>query len=86
MLDSNLKQPVSRGGIPQQIRESFQNAEKRFVPRGPRFNDLIETTKGTITSLAQVSTFTDTLVKSVPNHSLEAFKSLLEIVLASPNV
>ena len=86
MLDSNLKQPVSRGGIPEKLRESFQNAEKRFVARGPRFNDLIGTAKGTITSLAQVSTFTDTLVKSVPKHRLEAFKSLPEIVLASPNV
>jgi len=86
MLESNPKQPVSRGGIPQHTRESFQDAEKGLVARGPRFNDLIETTKGTITTLVQVPWFTETLMKSVPKHRLEAFKSLPDIILASPKI
>jgi len=83
-LGTSLKQPSSRGGIPQHTREPFQDAKKGFGSRGLLIHDLIETTNETIISLAQITRFTNALVESVPKHRREAFESLPEKVRVSP--
>ena len=86
MLGAILKQLVSRGGIPEHIREAFQKAEQEFGGRGLRLPDLVGIMRKTIRSLSQVFICIDALDECASKHRLELFGSLREIVRVSPNV
>ena len=86
MLATILRQLVSRGEIPEQIREAFQKNKKEFVDRRPRLPDIVEILKKTITSLQRIFVCIDALDESAPKHRRELLKSLQEIVRVSPNM
>ena len=85
MLGAILKQLVSRGRIPEHIREAFQKAKKEFGGRGLRLPDLVEIMKKVVTSLPRVFICVDALDESTPKHRQELLESLREIVRVSGN-
>ena len=78
-----LKQLVSRGGIPEHIREAFQKAKKNFGGQGLLLPDMVDILKKTITSLPRVFICIDALDESPPKHRRELLESLREIIRAS---
>ena len=86
MLGAILKQLVSRGGIPEEIREAFQKAKNEFGRRGLRLRDMVEILKETITRLQRIFLCIDALDELAPKHWQELLKSLQEIVQVSPNI
>ena len=84
MLGAMLKQLVTRGGIPQHIREAFRKAKKEFGGRGLLLSDMVEIVKNTIASLPRLFICIDALDESA-KHRRELLGSLREIVRFSPN-
>ena len=74
MLGAILKQLVSRGGIPEHIRQAFQKAKKEFGDRGLRFPDLVRLLRKTIAPLERVFICIDALDESAPRSSLSHYK------------
>ena len=85
MLGAMLKQLVSRGRIPEHIREAFQKAKKEFGGRGLRLHDLVGLLRRTIAPLARVFICVDALDESASKHRRELLESLRDIVQVSPN-
>ena len=85
MLGAILKQLVSRGEIPEHIREAFQKAKKEFGGRGLRLPDLVEIMKKVVTALPRVFICVDALDESTPKHRRELLESLREIIRVSAN-
>ena len=85
MLGAILKQLISRGGIPEHVREAFRKAKNEFGGRGLRVPDLVEILKKVITSLSRVFICIDALDESAPQHRWELLESLREIVRVSAN-
>jgi len=85
MLGAILKQLVSRGGIPEHIRQTFQEAKKEFGGRGLRLPDLMEIMKKGIAALLRVFICIDALDASMPKNRHELLESLREIVRVSAN-
>ena len=85
MLGAILKQLVSRGGIPEHIREAFQKAKKEFGGRGLLLPDMVDILKKTITSLPRLSVCIDALDEATPKHRRELLESLQEILQVSAN-
>ena len=85
MLGAILKQLVSRGEIPEHIRQTFQEAKKEFGGRGLRLPDLMEIMKKVVTTLPRVFICIDALDESTPKHRRELLGSLREIVRVSAN-
>ena len=85
MLGAILKQLVSRGTIPEYIREAFQKAKKAFGGRGLRPPDLVEIMKKVVTALPRVYICVDALDESTPKPRRELLESLREIVRVTPN-
>ena len=83
MLGAMLKQLVSRGGIPEHIREAFQQAKKKFGGQNLLLPEMVDILKKTITSLPQVFICIDALDESPPKHRRELLESLREIIRAS---
>ena len=86
MLGAILKQLVSKGGIPEHIREAFQEAKQEFGGRGLRLPEMVGIMRKTIRSLVRVFICIDALDECASKHRLELFGSLREIVQVSPNV
>ena len=86
MLGAILKQLVSRGGVPEHIREAFRGAENGFGRRGLRLPDMVEILKKTITLPQQVFVCIDALDESAPKNRWGLLKSLQEIIRVSPNM
>jgi len=80
-----LKQLVSRGGIPQHIREAFQKAKREFGGRGLLLPDMVEILKKTITSLPRLFICIDAVDECTPRHRRDILESIQEIVRVSPN-
>jgi len=80
-----LKQLVSRGGIPQHIREAFQKAKREFGGRGLLLPDMVEILKKTITSLPRLFMCIDAVDECTPKHRRDILESIQEIVRVSPN-
>ena len=80
MLGAILKQLVSRGRIPEHIRQAFQKAKKEFGGRGLRLPDLVEIMKKAVTALPWVFICIDAVDESTPKHRQELLESLREIV------
>ena len=86
MLGAVLKQLASRGGIPEYIREAFQEAKREFGGRGLRVPDIVEILKKAITSLSRVFICIDALDECTAKNRRELLESLREIVGMSPNI
>ena len=86
MLGAILKQLVSRGGIPEHIREVFEKSKKEFGGRGLRLPDMVEVLKKTIISLQRIFVCIDALDELAPKHRRELLESLQEIFRVSSNM
>ena len=86
MLGAIIKQFVSRGEIPEDIREAFQKAKREFGGRGLRLSDMVEVLKKAIVSLQRIFVCIDALDESSPKYRLELLESLQEMVRISPNM
>ena len=85
MLGAMLKQLVSRGGIPEHIREAFRKAREEFDGLGLRLPDLVEILKKTIATRARVFICIDALDESTPRHRREFLESIREVIRALSN-
>jgi len=84
IMGALLKQLVNRGGIPDHLREAFQNAKKEFGGRAPRLADLMGMLKIVIASLPRVFICIDALDECLLKHLPEILESLRDIVQESP--
>jgi len=82
MLGSILKQLVSIGEVPEDVRQIFR---KRFSDRGLRLLDAVEMLKTTIALLPSVYICIDALDECTPESRQELLGSLREIVRESPS-
>ena len=80
-----LKQLVSRGGIPEHVREVFQKAKKEFGGRGLLLSGMVEILRKAIVALPRLFICIDALDESTAKHRRELLGSLREIVRVSPN-
>ena len=85
MLGAMLKQLISRGGIPQHIREAFRKAKREFGGRGLLLPDMVEVLKKTITSLPRLFICIDAVDECTPKHRRDILDSMQEIVRVSSN-
>ena len=85
MLGAILKQFVGGLGIPQHIREAFQNAKNEFGGRGLLLPDMVDMLNKTIASLPRVFICIDGLDECTAKNRRELLESMREVVLASPN-
>ena len=74
MLGAILKQLVSRGGIPEYIRQALQKAKKEFSDQGLQLPDLVRLLRKTIAPLERVFICIDALDESAPRSSLSHYK------------
>jgi len=86
ILGAILKQLVSRGAIPEDIREAFQRDKGEFGGRGLLPRDMVEILKKTVTSLERIFVCIDALDELTPRHRRGLLESLQEIVQVSPNM
>jgi len=84
IMGAILKQLVSRGGIPDHLREAFEKGKKEFGGRAPRLADLMGMLKIVIASLPQVFICLDALDECLPKYVPELLESLRDIVRESP--
>ena len=82
MLGAILKQLVSIGEMPENIRQTFR---KRFSDRGLRLSDIVGMLKATISLLPPVYICIDALDESTPRSRQELLMSLQSIVRGSPS-
>jgi len=86
MLGAILKQLANRGGIPEHIKEAFQEAKKEFGGRGLRVPDMVEILKKSTASLPRVFICIDALDECTAKHRRDLLESLREILRMSPNL
>ena len=84
VMGAILKQLLSRGDIPTDIREAFQEGKKEFGGRGLRLVDLMAMLRTAIASLPRVFICIDALDECLPKHLLELLSLLRDIVRESP--
>ena len=84
MMGAILKQLVDRGGIPNDVREAFQNGKREFGGRGLLLADLMRMLRIAIASLPQVFICIDALDECLPKHLPEFLGSLRDIVRECP--
>ena len=82
MLGAILKQLVSIGEMPENIRQTFR---RRFSDRGLRLPDVVGMLKTTISLLPPVYICIDALDESTPKSRQELLQSLRDIVRGSPS-
>ena len=85
MMGAILKQLVGRGGIPENVREAFQEGKKEIGGRGLRLADLMRMLGIAIASLPQVFICIDALDECLPKNLPELLESLRDIVRGSPS-
>ena len=83
MLGAILKQLVSMGEIPENIRQTFR---KRFSDRGLRLPDVVRMLKTTIPLLPPVYICIDALDESTPKSRQGLLESLRDIFWESPSM
>ena len=84
IMGAILKQLLSRGSIPNYVREAFQEAKAEFGGRSLRLADLIRMLKIAIASLPQVFICIDALDECLPKFLPELLGSLRDIVRECP--
>ena len=75
---------MSRGGIPDHLREAFQKGKKEFDGRAPRFADLVGMLKTVIASLPRVFICLDALDECLPKHLPEILEPPRDTIQESP--
>ena len=85
MMGAILKQLVGRGGIPDNVREAFQEGKKEIGGRGLRLADLMRMLGIAIASLPQVFICVDALDECLTKNLPELLDSLRDIVRESPS-
>ena len=83
MLGAILKQLVSIGEMPENIRQTFR---ERFSDQGLRLPDVVGMLKTTITLLPAVYICIDALDEATPKSRQELLQSLRDIVRESPSI
>ena len=83
MLGAILKQLVSVGEMPEDIRQRFR---KPFSDRGLQIPNIVDMLKKTISRLPTVYICIDALDESAPQSRLELLESLRDIFQESPNM
>ena len=84
MMGAVLKQLISRGDIPENVREAFQKGKKEIGGRGLRLADLNRMLGIAIASLPQVFICIDALDECLPKNLAELLDSLRDIIRESP--
>jgi len=84
VMGTILKQLVRRGGIPDYLREAFQNGQREFGGRGPRLVDVMGMLKRAIASLPRVFICLDALDECLPKCLPELLGSLRDLVWECP--
>ena len=84
MMGGIFKQLVGRGGIPENVREAFQEGKKEIGGRRLRLADLMRMLGVAIASLPQVFICIDALDECPPKNLPELLNSLRDIVRESP--
>ena len=84
IMGAILKQLVGRGGIPQEIREAFQEGKKEVGGRRPLHLDLMQMLKAAIASLPQVFICIDALDECPPRDLPMLLESLRDLVREYP--
>ena len=84
VIGAILRQLLSRGDIPKDIRGAFQEGKGETDGRGLRLADLVRMLRIAIASLLQVFICIDALDESRPKDLPELLKSLGDIVRESP--
>ena len=79
-----LRQLVAKGGIPDYLRQAFQEARKEIGGRGLRLAELMAMLRVAIASLPQVFICVDALDECLPKCLPELLGSLRDIVRESP--
>ena len=85
VIGAILKQLVVKGGIPNYLREAFQEGKTEFGGRGLRLADLMKILRTAIASLPRVFICIDALDEFLPKCLPELLESLRDIVRESPN-
>ena len=86
MIGAILRQLVGRSGIPDDIREAFQEGKMEVGGRRPLRLDLMRMLKTAITSLPQVFICIDAVDECLSKNIPELLESLKDIVRESPTV
>jgi len=84
LIGAILKQLVSRGDIPNNVREAFQKAKSEFGGRGPLLVDLVGMLRIAMASLPRVFICIDALDECLQKHLPELLESLRDVVRGSP--
>jgi len=82
MLGSILKQLVSIGEMPEDVRQAFR---KRFSSRGLRSSDVVRMLKTAIALFPSVYIFVDALDECTPESRQELLGSLQDVIRESPS-
>ena len=84
IMGAILGQLVGRGGMPKELRDTFQKGKMEFGGRGPRLPDLMRMLKIAIASLPRVCICIDALDECLPKYLPEFLESLRDIVRECP--
>ena len=84
IMGAILKKLVSRGGIPNDVREAYQKGKMEFGGGGPQLRDLMGMLKIAIARIPQVFICLDALDECLPKHLRELLESLRDIVREFP--
>ena len=84
MMGAILKQIISRGVIPENVQEAFQEGKKEIGGRGLRLADLKRMLGTAIASLPQVFICIDALDECLPKNLPVLLDSLRDIIRESP--
>jgi len=85
IMGTIAKQLAGRSGIPNYLREAFQEGKAEFGGRGLRLVDLMRLLRVAIDSLPQVFICIDALDECLPKFLPELLQSLRDIVRESPS-
>ena len=84
IMGAVLKQLVARGGIPDYVREAFEDGKTELGGRRLRLADQMRMLRTTIASLPQVFICVDALDEFLPKCLAELLESLRDIIRDSP--
>ena len=86
IMGAILGQLVIRVGIPEGLRDAFQNGKMEFSGRGPRLADLMGMLRTAIASLPRVFICIDALDECLPKYLPELLETLRDIVRECPRM
>ena len=84
IMGAMLKQLVSRGEVPEDLRNAFHKAKREFGGRGPLLGDLMGMLRTAIASIPRVFICVDALDECLPKYLPDLLRSLRNIAQESP--